>query len=111
MTLQEIADWFGVEPVTLKRHMALELAVGKAMAVSAVLRQMFRDATDPNYHGRTGAQAVWLKFHAGRTEKQRIELEIDDMRKLAVEEASKLGIDGAEAVEIVERLLAEERTA
>lgn len=66
VTQDEIAAYVEIDPKTLRKHYARELATGKTRANAAVARRLFSAAVE---EGSVAAMIFWLKVQAGWSEK------------------------------------------
>lgn len=63
----DIAAMIGIDPTTLRRHYALEIATGTAKANAKVAENLFKIATGTGREAVTAA-IFWLKTRAGWSE-------------------------------------------
>lgn len=67
----EIAQYLNIDPKTLRKHYADQLAGGMTKANVAVARSLHKQATEG---GNVAAAIFWMKARAGWREKQEVEL-------------------------------------
>lgn len=78
----EIATHLGIDPKTLRKHYATQLAGGTLKANTAVARSLHKMATEG---GNVAAAIFWLKVRAGWTERTVLDVSHhyeDDARKV-----------------------------